>query len=91
MEQSKENQQIEIYENLAGTFCKKGMGEVLLFFLEAHRPLQNLTSQILLAFMPFFRLFLKKESMDNFYSIFNSQENYNSFLSCLDKKLKAKG
>lgn len=76
------------YSAIASAICKKGMGAPLMFLLEAHRPLVNLSKTLIVAFLPFIKFFVKKDMLDSFLSIFDSYENYNKFLKCLSNMIK---
>ena len=78
------------YDLIANKICDKGMGEVLLFLMESHKPLVNITKQIILAFHPFLNFFVKKNELNIFLSVFDNSKNFTNFMNCLSKILESK-
>ena len=78
------------YNLIANKICQKGMGEILLFLMESHRPLVNITKQIIVAFHPFLNFFVKRKELNIFLSVFDSGENFTNFMNCLSKILENK-
>ncbi len=78
------------YEILGEFFCKKGLGTILLFILEAHKPLVNIANQAIHCFLPLVKIFMKKEFVPIFLSLFESKDNYEKFIKILDEKLNKK-
>ena len=81
---------LDDYDLIANKICKKGMGEMLLFLMESHRPLVNITKQFIVAFHPFLNFFVKKKELNIFLSIFDNSENFTNFMNCLSKILENK-
>ena len=90
MEETNLEYNIDDYNLIAKKICQKGMGGILLFLMESHRPLVNISKQILRAFGPFLNFFIKQKELSIFLSVFDSSENFSNFMNCLSNFLNNK-